>query len=51
MNERTASVRRDTLETKIEVDLNLDGVGKAKFATGVPFSGTYDGSDCPPWLN
>ncbi|MFT6222042.1 MAG: imidazoleglycerol-phosphate dehydratase [Candidatus Endobugula sp.] len=37
MNARTASVRRDTLETKINVDLNLDGTGKANFATGVPF--------------
>ncbi|MFT7386823.1 MAG: imidazoleglycerol-phosphate dehydratase [Candidatus Endobugula sp.] len=37
MSARTASVRRDTLETKINVDLNLDGTGKAAFATGVPF--------------
>jgi len=37
MSARTASVRRDTLETKINVDLNLDGTGKANFATGVPF--------------
>ena len=37
MSARTASVRRDTLETKINVDLNLDGTGKAIFATGVPF--------------
>ncbi|MFT6102502.1 MAG: imidazoleglycerol-phosphate dehydratase [Granulosicoccus sp.] len=37
MSARTASVRRDTLETKINVDLNLDGTGKATFATGVPF--------------
>ena len=37
MSARTASVRRDTLETKINVDLNLDGTGKAVFATGVPF--------------
>lgn len=37
MSARTASVRRDTLETKIQVDVNLDGTGKAQFATGVPF--------------
>ncbi len=37
MSARTASVRRDTLETKITVDLNLDGTGKASFNTGVPF--------------
>ncbi len=37
MSARTASVNRDTLETKIRVDLNLDGTGAAKFDTGVPF--------------
>ncbi len=35
--QRTASVRRDTLETKIQVSLNLDGTGKSSFNTGVPF--------------
>ncbi len=35
--QRTASVRRDTLETKIQVSLNLDGTGKSSFKTGVPF--------------
>ncbi|MCA0900321.1 MULTISPECIES: imidazoleglycerol-phosphate dehydratase HisB [Microbulbifer] len=34
---RTASVNRDTLETKIQVSLNLDGKGTGKFNTGVPF--------------
>jgi len=34
---RTATVSRDTLETKIAVSLDLDGSGKAKFDTGVPF--------------
>jgi len=34
---RIANVRRDTLETKIEVTLNLDGTGASKFNTGVPF--------------
>ena len=37
MAERKASVKRDTLETQIEVSVNLDGSGKASFNTGVPF--------------
>ena len=37
MADRTASVSRDTLETKITVTANLDGTGKGKFNTGVPF--------------
>ncbi len=35
--DRIADVRRDTLETKIQVKLNLDGTGQSKFDTGVPF--------------
>ncbi len=34
---RTAQVERNTLETQIKVSINLDGTGKAKFDTGVPF--------------
>lgn len=34
---RTATVARDTLETQIEVSVNLDGQGKGSFTTGVPF--------------
>ncbi|GAB2903566.1 imidazoleglycerol-phosphate dehydratase HisB [Microbulbifer echini] len=34
---RKASVTRDTLETKIQVSVNLDGQGHGQFATGVPF--------------
>lgn len=34
---RRAAVRRETLETNIEVELNLDGDGSARFDTGVPF--------------
>jgi imidazoleglycerol-phosphate dehydratase len=34
---RTATVKRDTLETQIEVTLNLDGSGNSEFNTGVPF--------------
>lgn len=37
MTERSANVHRDTLETKIQVKLNLDGTGKSNFDTGVPF--------------
>ncbi len=37
MSARTATVSRDTLETQIEVSINLDGTGQSSFATGVPF--------------
>ena len=37
MSERSASVRRDTLETQIQVTVDLDGVGRSRFDTGVPF--------------
>ncbi|MDJ0778114.1 MAG: imidazoleglycerol-phosphate dehydratase HisB [Gammaproteobacteria bacterium] len=37
MPKRSATVSRDTLETQISVSLNLDGSGKANFATGIPF--------------
>jgi imidazoleglycerol-phosphate dehydratase len=37
MANRTASVKRDTLETQISVSLDLDGKGKASMKTGVPF--------------
>lgn len=37
MSDRTASVSRDTLETKISVSINLDGTGKSSFDTGIPF--------------
>lgn len=37
MSGRKASVRRDTLETQISVELNLDGAGTGEFNTGVPF--------------
>ncbi|WP_455234845.1 imidazoleglycerol-phosphate dehydratase HisB [Thiogranum longum] len=37
MAARAAQVKRDTLETRIEVNLNLDGGGNSKLETGVPF--------------
>ncbi|MGD8569265.1 MAG: imidazoleglycerol-phosphate dehydratase HisB [Gammaproteobacteria bacterium] len=37
MANRTASVKRDTLETQISVSLDLDGKGKADMKTAVPF--------------
>jgi imidazoleglycerol-phosphate dehydratase len=37
MSERSANVSRNTLETQISVALNLDGSGKSKFDTGIPF--------------
>ncbi len=37
MAQRTATVRRETLETRIEVAVDLDGSGRAELATGVPF--------------
>lgn len=35
--QRTAEVERNTLETRIQVRLNLDGTGETGFKTGVPF--------------
>ena len=37
MTERKSSVQRDTLETQIQVAINLDGTGKTHFETPVPF--------------
>lgn len=37
MAARTANVSRDTLETQISVEINLDGTGEFKADTGVPF--------------
>jgi len=34
---RSAKVLRNTSETRIEVEVNLDGGGRAELATGVPF--------------
>ena len=37
MTSRTASVARDTLETRISVSVDLDGTGQSDLATGLPF--------------
>ena len=37
MTARTASVRRDTDETRITLAIDLDGTGRADLHTGVPF--------------
>jgi imidazoleglycerol-phosphate dehydratase len=36
-NKRTASVKRQTKETSISVELNLDGTGQTSLKIGVPF--------------
>ncbi len=37
MSQRTASITRNTLETEINVNVNLDGTGLSKLNTGIPF--------------
>jgi len=37
MTARTARIQRHTRETRIEVELNLDGTGKSDLQIGVPF--------------
>lgn len=37
MSSRSASVERNTLETQIKVEVNLDGTGVCKLDTGLPF--------------
>jgi len=37
MTDRTAKIARDTLETQITAEINLDGSGQSEFNTGVPF--------------
>ncbi len=37
MSQRSATVTRNTLETRITVSVDLDGNGKSRFNTGIPF--------------
>ncbi len=37
MDQRLAQIERNTLETQISIEINLDGTGKASFNTGVAF--------------
>ena len=37
MTERCSKIERNTLETQIKVDLNLDGNGSSSLETGIPF--------------
>ena len=37
MTRRRASVQRDTLETQIQINVNLDGSGVCNLKTGIPF--------------
>ncbi|MDM8548074.1 imidazoleglycerol-phosphate dehydratase HisB [Candidatus Venteria ishoeyi] len=37
MTQRCASIQRDTLETQIKVNINLDGTGQAQLNSGVAF--------------
>ncbi|HAQ50863.1 MAG TPA: imidazoleglycerol-phosphate dehydratase HisB [Gammaproteobacteria bacterium] len=37
MTNRTANITRNTLETQINIDINLDGVGHYSAQTGLPF--------------
>lgn len=37
MSQRIVQVERNTLETQIKINVNLDGTGKTSFQTGVPF--------------
>lgn len=36
-NKRTAAIKRETKETRIAVEVNLDGTGKSELKIGVPF--------------
>ena len=37
MKRRQARIRRETKETKIDLDLKIDGTGKSSIKTGIPF--------------
>lgn len=37
MNQRRARIRRNTKETRLAIDLNIDGKGRSTIQTGIPF--------------
>lgn len=37
LGSRKASITRDTAETQIQITINLDGTGKSRISTGLPF--------------
>ncbi|HEV2695346.1 MAG TPA: imidazoleglycerol-phosphate dehydratase HisB [Verrucomicrobiae bacterium] len=37
MKARTSKIKRHTLETRISIQINLDGKGRSKIKTGIPF--------------
>ena len=37
MNQRSAKIVRNTKETQIELEINLDGAGNYEIDTGIPF--------------
>ncbi|MGP5247003.1 imidazoleglycerol-phosphate dehydratase, partial [Corynebacterium flavescens] len=37
MSNRIATSQRVTSESRIEVEINLDGTGKSEISTGLPF--------------
>lgn len=37
LENRTSEIIRNTIETKIKINLNLDGIGKSNIDTGIPF--------------
>ena len=37
MQNRSATIKRETVETRIEISLDLDGTGRCDIATGIPF--------------
>ncbi len=37
MNKRTAKIQRDTKETQISCEVNIDGIGESEIETGIGF--------------
>ena len=46
---RQVEINRETSETQITINLNLDGSGQTDFDTGLPFFGAYARSDWQAW--